>query len=411
MLLEKQKEIIQWCAENNVVVSPDLMNLWNQAIASKEDQGKETYQEFLNKWKEFQKKSADTPGHPEPTEWQKQLLLKQQEIIEIAKINSFTIPREITDLWEVAINAGEDKGNDTYKEFLEKWTKYENEQLKREDEYTDDPNDDRTYSWPVINDEMQNYNVPYDQWNVDPNWNPGVYSQNYPYQNYYPLYQYPSYPSQYYPYSQNYYQPYQGQYPNQNQPPYQGYQNLYQYQMSYQGRNPYTMPYQQQLGYNMEPFAGQKLGEWQNKLQKVREEILQWSEDNRVQISGDLIMSWEDAMIKGTQDSYDKFMQIWEQFRSEAPIYLNTDNKDVVGTMNNTEDRIWEYAVMNEIQGQNNIGFMLGLNLINELNYLQERIFNADPITLNSIIDSIMDTWDRINLEVQRNAQREQSFI
>jgi hypothetical protein len=396
MLMEKQREVIKWCADNKVVISPDLMELWDQAMTLGEEQGKNIYQEFLNKWKEFQKKSTKVPEQPEPTEWQKNLLLKQQEIIEIAKVNNFTIPREITDLWEQAINAGEEKGNDTYKKFLKKWTEYEKNQLKREDEYIDNPNDNGTYLWPVINDER--YNTPYGQWHVDPNWNPGAYNQRYPYQPQYQDY----YPNYQYPYKEPYPPHYQGQYPSQGQVPYQGYQSYqdpYQYQMPHQGGNPYTMPYQGQPGYNMEPFAGQQLNEWQNALLKVRKEILAWIEDNHTSVSGDLILAWEDAMTESTQDAYNKFMQVWEEFRSEAPVYLS---KDVVGTVDNTDDRAWEYAVMNEIQGQNIIALMLGLNLVSEINDLRDQMINVDP---RRLIDSIMDTWDRINLEVRRNAQ------
>lgn len=71
--------------QNNVVIDPEVIKLWDQAMSLGEEKGKKAYQEFLEKYEEFQRNPPKKPVPREPTDWQKELLLKQQEVVDIAK--------------------------------------------------------------------------------------------------------------------------------------------------------------------------------------------------------------------------------------------------------------------------------------------------------------------------------------
>ena len=127
MLLKKQQEVIQWCMEHNATISLELIKLWDEAMKLGEEEGKKMYQEFLNKWQEFQKNPQKgfaifyNGTYKEPTEWQKMLIQKQQEIMQLAQKYKIEITKEMIDLWNKAMSLGEKEGQKLYDEFLQMW--------------------------------------------------------------------------------------------------------------------------------------------------------------------------------------------------------------------------------------------------------------------------------------------------
>jgi len=425
MLLNKQQEVIRWSMQHNVLVNPELVQLWDQAMLLGEDNGKKAYQEFLNKWQEYQK---NPPKHQTPTDWQKQLLQKQQEVIQIAYRHNVTIPHELIALWEQAITTGEKNGTEPYNNFLKKWEEFQKNHLRPKDEPLSGQHVNQTYRWPTSDDDQNNqrkntnekqyyppngqgYN-PYGQWHVNPNWAPNPYNQGYqsPYQAYnyyndpygYPYQRQDPYQRQY-SYQQQY--PYQNYYPYQNpyQSPYQSpYQNQYQPQYQSPYSNPYQNPYQRQYqpGYNMgEPFAGQQLNQWQTALQDTQKEIMNWAQQNGAQVPSEVIMQWEDAMQKGTQEAYEQFIEMWEKYRADPSQAQN------MGFVRPNPGRMgsWQIALINQIEGQNIIASMLGLNL-QEFAAMNGLIRNLDQNSLNKVLKLIMDTWGKINTEINKGA-------
>eukprot|EP00826_Nyctotherus_ovalis_P004451 TRINITY_DN10965_c0_g1_i5.p1 TRINITY_DN10965_c0_g1~~TRINITY_DN10965_c0_g1_i5.p1 ORF type:complete len:275 (+),score=55.80 TRINITY_DN10965_c0_g1_i5:310-1134(+) len=259
MLILKQQEVIEWAVNRDVAVTPDLIQLWDQAMSLGEDKGKEAYKEFLDKWQQFQ---ANPPPRQGPTKWQQQLLQKQHEVMQIARRKNITIPQELASLWEQAISSEGEEGKKAYDKFLKAWEELEKEPQRSEplaEQYVDPSNQYRD-SYDYQNSQRSNYGGqyypsynqgygPYGQWQPNP------YSQ--------PIQDYP-YPNQY--------SPYQSQYPYQGNYPYQG-----QYQPSYY----------------REPFAGQQLNQQQTALQGVQQEIMQWAQQNGVQVPRDVVMAWE----------------------------------------------------------------------------------------------------------------------
>ena len=432
--------------QHQVPISPELIQLWDQAMSLGEDEGKKVYQDFLNKWQEYQK-NPPRFQQQQPTEWQKKLLHKQQEVMNIARKDGITIPHEIINLWEQAMSAGEKDGQKSYNEFLKKWDDLESSHKKSEPlagQFVDNRNAQNN---PQRNNQRGTNNER--QWHVDPNWRPGPPIQppnnqgqnNNPYnpnpyipytpnQNpYYNPNQNPYYnPNQnlyygqnqnpYYNSNQNPYYPSQGgypdqsyygqrQYPNQRQNPYQGYrhyqgQGQYQNQRPYpnQGPNQYQRPYQG--GFNRaEPFAGQQLNEWQTALQDAQKEVMGWAELNGIQVPMELVMNWENAMQQGTQEAYEDFMQMWEQLKEDPS---RIQNYTIPGPAD-IKGKEWQVAIINQIEGQNIIAIMLGLNLINEINDLRNQVLKLEADSLMNIIHAIMDTWNKINIEINRRSK------
>lgn len=132
MLLNKQKELAQWSSQHKTPISPELIHLWDQAMSLGEEKGKKVYQDFLNKWHEYQKNPPKYHPPQQPSEWQKQLLQKQQEIMQVARRQNITIPRDVINLWEHAMSAGEKDGKQSYDEFLKKWQDLEKAHQKTE---------------------------------------------------------------------------------------------------------------------------------------------------------------------------------------------------------------------------------------------------------------------------------------
>ena len=358
-LLEKQQEVIQWSMQHNVVVSPELVQLWDQAMTLGEEKGKRVYEEFLDEWEKFKKNPPKEPVHREPTDWQKELLLKQQEITTIAHEKNITLPRELVNLWEKAINSEEKEGRKTYDEFLRKWEKLEKKHSIPKDEplagqYVDITNQGNNHrpSYQQQTNYQRQYNVPYNQRNNNP------YGQYYANTNRRPNYNY---------------NPYQEQYP-------------YQYQRPYR-----------------EPFAGQQLNEWQNALLDLGEEISQWAEETGKEVPLDIVIGWETAMHTGRKEDYEYLMLIWDKTIENQANYQSS------GTDRGASDsakRNWKTALLNQIEGQNIISLMLGLNLVNEIKDLRDKAYNIDKSNLKDLINSLMDTWNKINVMISKDSQR-----
>eukprot|EP00826_Nyctotherus_ovalis_P038698 TRINITY_DN3640_c0_g1_i1.p1 TRINITY_DN3640_c0_g1~~TRINITY_DN3640_c0_g1_i1.p1 ORF type:complete len:456 (-),score=90.10 TRINITY_DN3640_c0_g1_i1:206-1573(-) len=454
MLLEKQQEVIQWAMQNNVVIDPDIIKLWDQAMSLGEEKGKKAYQEFLDKYKEFQQNPPKRSVSQELTNWQKELLLKQQEVVDIAKRyeiwsnsrHNITLPKDLVNLWEQAISVVEEKGKKIYEEFLQKWEQLKDNTVAPKDEPLAGQYVNHTYKWPTSNnnDNTQNHqqpnnqgttdnkeshyshnrgysqpNDPYSQRHIDSNWRPNSYGQQYPYQfpyqspyqDQYPYQDYSPYQSQYpYQYSSPYqdYSPYQNSY----QYPYQSpYQSPYQDQGSYQGGYPYQGQSQggYRQGYNREPLAGQQLNEWQNKLQDAGKEVGHWAELNQVLVPPTLVEKWNDAMQNGTEEAYDEFMQLWKEIRedpSQAETPSQTQNTTYGMTDRAGKEGVWQVALINQIEGQNIISLMLGLNMVNELTELRDQAANANKDSLGSIADLVDDIWKKINEEIKKGSRR-----
>lgn len=144
------------------------------------------------------------------------------------------------------------------------------------------------------------------------------------------------------------------------------------------------------------------MNEWQTALQKVQQEIMQWSEQNGVQVPAEVIMNWENAMQQGTKDAYDQFMEMWNQFK-ENP----SQNQNFTASPDDIGSKPWRVAIINQIEGQNIIAIMLGLNLVNELTDLRNQVMKLDKNALNDIIKTVMDTWDKINIEIGKSSQND----
>lgn len=351
-------------------------------------------------------------------------------------------------MWEQAISVVEEKGKKIYEEFLQKWEDLKNSTIVPKDEPLAGQYVNHTYKWPASNDNVntQSYqqpnnqrttdnkesyyshnrgysqpNNPYGQWHIDPNWQPNSYGQQYPYQSpyqgNYPYQEYSPYQSQYpYQYNSPYqdYSPYQSSY----QYPYQSpYQSPYQGQGSYQGGYPYQGQNQggHRQGYNREPFAGQQQNEWQAKLQDVGKEIGHWAELNQVRVPPVLLEKWNDAMKVGTEDAYKEFMQMWEKVREdpsqgEVPPQGETPSQ----TQNTTygmgdgagRERVWQTALINQIEGQNIIALMVGLNMAGELAELRDQAASVNKDSIGRIADAVTDIWKRINGEINKNSRR-----
>lgn len=442
-LLQKQQDVIQWAMQHNVVISPELVQLWDQAMSLGEEKGQRAYQDFLNQWQEFQKNPPKTPARQEPTKWQQQLLLKQQEVMTIAHKENITIPRELINLWEQAISSGEKDGQKAYDEFVKKWEDLvkSNEKAKEEPlagQYVDrtfqnqdnrnnyQNNQGRTnnenHAYPSYNQGYGQPSNPYGQWQPNANRNYDPYNQGYPYQGQYP----------YQDYNQGYNRGY-----NQG---YNPYQNQYQ--------NPYQMPYQ---GQYREPFAGQQLTRWQMLLQDLQKEIIQWSQDNGIQVPREIIMYWESAMRDGSQTAYEQFLNIWAQYKQSAiqdnPPRPQPNPEPQPNPQPNPEPEPnpqpnpepspepnpepnpepkpepspeptpqpnppsnggghnWKTALINQIEGQNIVAKMLGVNLENELTILKTEIHKVKDIDVNSVLNSLMDSWNKINGLIHHDSQ------
>eukprot|EP00826_Nyctotherus_ovalis_P007725 TRINITY_DN1196_c0_g1_i5.p1 TRINITY_DN1196_c0_g1~~TRINITY_DN1196_c0_g1_i5.p1 ORF type:complete len:502 (-),score=117.03 TRINITY_DN1196_c0_g1_i5:221-1726(-) len=498
MLLQKQKEVAQWSTEHNIPISPQLIQLWNQAMTQGEEDGKKAYQQFLDAWQEYQK---NPPRMQQPTEWQKKLLQKQQEVMQTAYRKGISVPRDLINLWEQAISGGEKEGQKAYDEFLKKWDELQRQktdQQKTEPQKTEPlagqyVNYSNPWTNPNVNNEQQSnqyqnqgqyhqhhgygsqhqgsynrnphdqgynqgYNQGYDQrynpeynqgynqrynqdynqarsqgygqgsnqgygqgssqqnnlygqWHVDPNWKPGSDSNTNPSSrtDTNPLPRPTPPPSPYNPYNRvtdpqsnpqpNPYNPNQYD-PNQYNPnpynpsaydPYQSYR-----QSPYQGQNQY--------GYNRrEPFAGQQLNEYQNELQDVQKEIMQWAEQNGVSVPPQVILQWEEAMQSGTKEAHDSFIQMWKHLKDNPAEFQNMTTRWQAANSGSP----WKTAIINQIEGQNIIAVMLGLNLVNELTDLRNQIMKLDQEDIKKIVNALMDTWNKINIEINKYSENE----
>lgn len=530
MLLQKQKEVAQWSTEHSIPISPQLIQLWNQAMTQGEEEGKKAYQQFLDAWHEYQR---NPPRMQQPTDWQKKLLQKQQEVMETAHRKKISIPRELISLWEQAISGGEKEGQKAYDDFLKKWDELQqqkadpqktepqkteplagqyvnnsnpwlrdqwtnpnaNQQTNSQDKASKEQQSNQyqnqgqyrqhrdygsqrqgSYNWDPYNQGYnqgydqryspdyrqgynQGYNQPrsqgygqgynqgpnqghgqgpsqqnnlYGQWHVDPNKNPNSEPKVSPLPKPTPP------PSPYNPYNrvtdpqsnpqsnpQPNYQPYNPQVNPQN--PY----NPNQYDPNQYNPNPYNQnsydPYNPSQGYRYspyrgqdqyrynrrEPFAGQQLNEDQNAsqelneyqlaLQNVQKEIMQWAEQNGISVPPQVILQWEEAMKSGTKESYDVFMQMWEHLKNNPAEAQNMTMRWQTANAGSP----WRTAIINQIEGQNIIAIMLGLNLMNELTDLRNQIMKLDKEDIKNIVNALMDTWNKINIEINKHSEKE----
>lgn len=259
MILQKQRDVIQWSNNQYTTVNTDLMDLLQQSMELGEERGKTTYQDFLDKWKQVQehppnktqtKNVTSQPSNQQqnqtPSEWQKKMLVKQQEVIQTAQKNNITVPQSLIDLWNQAIIRGEKDGQKYYDQFLDEWNKIEVNH-----------NNTKPQNNPNIqpNQNEMNY-IPQNPYN-NPNYQGQYGGQNpqYPYGQNYPNYQgNPSYPQ--YQGSQGYPQGGQGQYPQNQYNP--NYQNQYNNPNYRQNTNPpmyIPQPSNNQGGYQSTPTS------------------------------------------------------------------------------------------------------------------------------------------------------------
>jgi hypothetical protein len=333
--------------QHNVVISPELVQLWDQAMSLGEEKGKKVYDEFLDEWEKFKQNPPKEPIRKEPTEWQQELLLKQQEVMTIAREKNITLPHELVNLWEQAISSEEKEGRKAYDEFIKKWEELEKNHSIPKDEplagqYVDMKNQ-RDYQ-QQSSQQTRQYNAPYNQ----------IYSN--------------SYGQQYNPNWKPNYNPYQEQYP-------------------------YQRPYR-------EPFAGQQLNEWQNSLIAVESEIAQWAQETGRDVPLDIVIGWETAMHTGKKEDHDHFMLIWDKVKHEKENYQSTKG------VSDSAKRNWKTALLNQIDGQNIISLMLGLNIVNNIRDLRDKAQNLNISNLKDITKSLMDTWKKINVAISEDSRR-----
>lgn len=345
-----------------MTVTPDIVQLWDQAMSLGEDKGKEAYKEFLDKWRDFQKNPPPKQG---PTKWQQQLLQKQHEVIQTARRKNITLPQELTRLWEQAISSEGEEGRKAYDQFLKAWDELEKAPPKSE---------------PLAGQYVD----------------PSQYRGDYNYQNTQGM----NYGNQYHPSYNQGYGPYGQWQPNPYSQPVQGYPYSSQYP-PYQGNYPY------QPSHYREPFAGQQQSQQQAALQEVQQEIVQWAQQNGVQLPVDVVMAWEDAMRAGTQEAYDQFMQMWNKYKQDntpqpqpqSQNYQGTQTSDSTGEK---KKKRWKTALINQIEGQNIVARMLGINT-NDLAVLKTQIEKLDKDSMKNIIDAVMNLWNKINNEIDKS--------
>lgn len=308
---------------------------------------------------------------------------KQREVKEKAKKLNTTIPQDLINTWEQAYALG-GQGEEAYKEFLKKWNEIE----KRSENHTHNQGEAQPGAQPEVqpppqqqppNNGNQNYN------GNNYNQPPQNYQQN---QNGYRGNRYN--PNQYYPNNRNQYNnPYQ----NYNRPQQNNYQpNQYNGPQNNMGG---YQPYQPDNNGRPEPMAGQQVNKWQQMLLDTQKEITQWGQKNNIEVGADVIQLWNNAMQRGDEDSYNQFLRVWNQIKSNPEQYKNST----------ATPEAWKVAVVNQIEAQSALATNMGIDMDKELYALRDRAIKADGTTIDSILESVTEIWKRLNTEIEHRTK------
>ena len=408
MLLQKQVEVVLEAQKNGVTIPQAMIGLWEKAINLGEAEGQKYYQEFLSDWEEL-KKTFKQQG---------ELNAGQYTNGQYGIINNHIIGNNAYPNGQNYQYPNNQYGNPNYNQpnynYGNPYNYPGNYPNYNQPNYNQPNYNQPNYNQP--NNNQPNFNQPNMPNNNQPNNNqPNINPENNKPNNN-PENNQPgnfNNPGNYQPGNFNNpgnYQPEHYQ-PNFNNPGYQpNYNTPGNFQPNY--NNPgYNMPYfnnpgNNQPNYNFnnpgtdtqknEPLAGQQVNEWQQSLLNVQQEIVQWAQQNGIQVGQDVMKLWDEAMQKGDKATYDKFMQTWNEIKSDPKKYAEATGQNM---------EPWKAAIFNQLEGQKILASMLGVNATDEPTNIRENIEKGDPNTINSILTYVMEKWNQINNEIGKRSQ------
>lgn len=148
-----------------------------------------------------------------------------------------------------------------------------------------------------------------------------------------------------------------------------------------------------------EPIAGQQINQWQQALLNTQQEIIQWSQKNNLEIGPDLMQLWNSAMQKGDEASYNNFMKVWNEIQRDPEQYKKYINE----LRKQSTPEPWRLAIINQIEGQNMIANLLGLNISNELQNMRERAMKDNGSGVEVILNEVKAKWNQIDDAILKN--------
>ena len=129
----------------------------------------------------------------------------------------------------------------------------------------------------------------------------------------------------------------------------------------------------------------------------TQKEIVQWGTSNKIEIGPDVIQLWNNAMQRGDEDSYNQFMKVWSQIKSNPDQYRNST----------ATPEAWRVAIVNQIEAQAVLSSMMGININSELYALRDKAIKDNGSGVDNILQSVVEMWKRLNDEISKRTKTE----
>lgn len=127
----------------------------------------------------------------------------------------------------------------------------------------------------------------------------------------------------------------------------------------------------------------------------TQKEITKWGVDHKIEIGPDVIQLWNNAMQRGDEDSYNQFIKVWNQIKAKPEQYRNST----------ATPEAWRVAIVNQIEAQAALSSMMGVNTNSELYALRDKVIKDDGSNIDSILQSVMEMWKRLNDEISKRTK------